>query len=63
MLEKGNGAQYAGLDFDMSALKELGCAYILSGAEIADADRMGLHYMGYFETEDSYWGIWLYEFL
>ena len=61
MLKKGNGAQYEGLVFDMEALRELGCEYLLSGAEIVDAERMGLIDRGYFETEDSYWGIWLYE--
>lgn len=61
MLEKGSGVVYQGLQFDMAALTELGCEYLFSGGEIADADRMGLRSRGYFETEDSYWGIWLYE--
>ncbi|MCM1100303.1 MAG: DUF6044 family protein [Clostridium sp.] len=60
MLPKGNGVVYEGLDLDMEALADLGCEYLLSGAEIADAERMGLHSMGYYETEESYWGIWLY---
>lgn len=60
MLEKGSGVVYEGLAFDMEALAELGCEYLFSGGEIADAERMGLELMGYFETEDSYWGIWLY---
>ncbi len=61
MLGKGNGVVYEGLEFDMTALAGLGCEYLFSGGEIADAGRMGLEYMGYFETEDSYWGIWLYK--
>lgn len=60
LLKKGNGVQYEGLEFDMEALKDLGCEYLFSGGEILDAERMGLTPMGYFETEDSYWGIWLY---
>lgn len=60
MLEKGSGVVYEGLDFDMRALAELGCEYIFSGGEIADAGRMGLECMGYFETAESYWGIWVY---
>lgn len=60
-LEKGNSLVYEGLDFDMEALRELGCEYLVSGSEIADADRMGLKPVGYFETENSYWGIWVYE--
>lgn len=60
MLKKGNDIQYEGLDFDMDALKDLGCGYLFSGAEIRDAQRMGLEELGYFETDHSYWGIWVY---
>ena len=60
MLEKGSDVQYEGLDFDMEALAGLGCEYLFSGGEIVDAARMGLECLGYYETEDSYWGIWLY---
>lgn len=60
MMPKGSGVQYEGLELDMDALAELGCEYLLSGGEITDAADMGLELMGYFETEDSYWGIWLY---
>ena len=52
---------YEGLEFDMDALRELGCEYLFSGAEIGDAERMGLELVGYYETDDSYWGIWVYE--
>ena len=60
MLEKGSGVVYEGLEFDMEVLARLGCEYLFSGGEIADAKRLGLEPMGYFETESSYWGIWLY---
>ncbi len=60
MVEKGSGVVYEGLKFDMDALANLGCEYIFSGGEIKDYEDMGLKPMGYFETEDSYWGIWLY---
>lgn len=59
-LQKGNDLTYEGLEFDMDALRELGCEYLFSGAQISDADRMGLEPVGYYETEDSYWGIWVY---
>lgn len=59
-LQKGNSLVYEGLEFDMDALRELGCEYLFSGAEIADAARMGLKSLGYYETEKSYWGIWVY---
>lgn len=60
MLKKGNDIQYEGLEFDMEALAGLGCEYLLAGAEIRDAESMGLEYLGYYESETSYWGIWLY---
>lgn len=61
MLPKGNDIRYEGLEFDMQALGELGCEYIFSAAEIADAAELGLEFLGYYETGESYWGIWLYE--
>ena len=61
MLRKDSGVQYEDLAFDLDALKALGCQYLFSGAQIADAEEMGLTFSGYFDTEDSYWGIWLYE--
>lgn len=57
---KKDNLTYEQLDFDMEALKELGCEYLFSAGEIVDADRMGLEPMGYFDTQESYWGIWLY---
>ncbi len=60
MMAKNNTIVYENLEFDMEALKDLGCEYLFSGAEIADAERMGLDYLGYFDTPGSYWGIWLY---
>lgn len=59
-MPKGSGIQYDNLNFDMKALKDLGCEYLFSGGEILHPEEMGLTFMGYFETESSYWGIWLY---
>lgn len=59
-LQKGNSLVYEGLEFDMDALRELGCEYLFSGSQIGDADRLGLEPVGYFETEESYWEIWVY---
>lgn len=61
MLGKSQHIIYEALDFDMGALKELGCEYLFSCGEILNADRMGLAFMGYYETENSYWGVWLYQ--
>ncbi len=59
-LEKGNNIRFENLEFDMTALRELGCEYLFSGGEILQPESLGLEYMGYFETEKSLWGIWLY---
>lgn len=61
MIRKGSDIKYENLAFDMEALRELGCEYLFSGGEILDAADMGLELMGYYETEKSYWGIWLYQ--
>lgn len=62
-VEKGSGVQYSDLDFDMEALKGLGCEYVFSGGEILQPESLGLEMLGYFETEKSYWGIWVYRVL
>ena len=59
-MSKYENVKYEQLDFDMEALKDLGCEYLFSGGEILCAGELGLEFMGYFETEESYWGIWLY---
>ncbi|MCM1187380.1 MAG: DUF6044 family protein [Lachnoclostridium sp.] len=60
MLGKAEGIIYEELEFDMQALKEIGCEYLFSCGEILNAEKMGLSFMGYYETKSSYWGIWLY---
>jgi hypothetical protein len=59
-VSKRDNVKYETLDFDMEALGELGCEYLFSGGEILCAEQLGLNLLGYFETENSYWGIWLY---
>ncbi len=59
-ISKYDEVKYKQLDFDMEALEDLGCEYLFSGGEILCAEELGLELMGYFETEESYWGIWLY---
>lgn len=61
MLGKTMEIRYEGLEFDMEALRELDCEYIFSAGEILDYEKMGLTFLGYYETDDSYWGIWLYQ--
>lgn len=60
MLSKSMKIKYEGLEFNLDALRDLNCEYIFSAGEILDIERMGLVFMGYYETETSYWGVWLY---
>ena len=61
MLGKKDHIVYEKLELDMEALKELGCEYLFSCGEIRNADELELQLIGYYETETSYWGVWLYE--
>lgn len=63
MIGKLSHARFERLLLDMEQLKGLGCEYLFSGGEIENAAQLGLECMGYFETQDSYWGIWLYRLL
>lgn len=63
MLGKDRHIVYQGLEFNMDALKSLGCEYLFSCGEILNAADMNLELMGYFETEESYWGVWLYKLI
>ncbi len=61
MLGKDQNISYEGLQFDLDALRKLGCEYIFSAGEILDSTKMGLDFLGYYETDTSYWGVWLYQ--
>lgn len=61
MLGKTAAVRYEGLELDMEALRELDCEYIFSAGEIVDHEEMGLIFLGYYETDGSYWGVWLYQ--
>ncbi len=60
-VEKG-GFAYYDLQLDAEALKELGCRYILSAAYVVNAGDSGLFLLNEtpFETEDSYYRIFVY---
>lgn len=60
LLGKREHIIYEELEFDMEALKDLGCEYLFSSGKIMDAEAMGLDFWGYYETENSYWGVYLY---
>ncbi len=61
MIGKDSHFVYQDLELNMEVLKDLSCEYLFSCGEILNAGEMGLEFMGYFETEVSYWGVWLYK--
>lgn len=61
MIGKNAQIEYEDLQFDMEVLRDLGCEYLFSCGEIKTAEEMGLELMGCYETDTSYWRIWLYE--
>ncbi len=60
-IEKG-GFFFQNLEINIQALQELGCQYIFSAAYIQNAEEIGLELLREksFETEDSYYQIYLY---
>lgn len=60
---KQDSFRYENLELNTDKMRELGCRYLFSAAEIAEknADRMGMELLGVFETEESYYRIWVYE--
>lgn len=58
-----NGFYFQDYDLNIKALQEMGCNYLLSAAYILNADEQGLVLMNEtpFETEDSYYCIYVYE--
>ena len=61
MLGKNSKITYEKPEFDMEALRDLGCEYLFSCGEIKNAEELGLTFMGSFTTDKSYWSVWLYE--
>lgn len=61
MLGKQSRIVYENPELNIEALRELGCGYLFSCGEIQNAGELGLELMGYYETESSFWGVWLYK--
>lgn len=61
--EKDTQVTLSGLDWNMEALRALGCEYLFSGVEITDANRMGMRLLDSFEAKESdcRYRIWVYE--
>ena len=52
---------FKSLELDPVSLKELGCSYIFSGAEIESADRSGLSFVKKYTTNDSPLHVYVYK--
>jgi len=61
MLGKDFGGSITDLHVNFDKLKEFNCRYLFSAAEIEDCEKYGISYLGTFETQDSYWRVWVYE--
>lgn len=55
--------RYEDLELNTGKMGEMGCRYLFSAAEIEkeNAKRLGLKLFDVFETEESYYRIWVYE--
>ncbi|MCI9297100.1 MAG: hypothetical protein HFI10_06605 [Lachnospiraceae bacterium] len=62
-LAKDADFQYSKLVLNTVKMKEMGCRYLFSAAEIEkeNVERLGMELFGVFETEESYYGVWVYE--
>lgn len=60
---KYDSFRYENLELNTKKMKELGCRYLFSAAEITEenAERMGLELFGVFETQESYYRLWVYD--
>lgn len=60
--EKDADFQYQNLELNTDKMKEMGCNYLFSGAEIeeSDAEELGLELFGVYDTPESYYRVWVY---
>ncbi len=60
-IDKNNNATYHDLELNINKLHQLGCEYIFSALQIEDAEDMNLEFIECFESDISYWKVWLYK--
>ena len=62
-LAKDADFRYERLELDTEKMEELGCKYLFSAAEIEkkNAEQLGLGLFGVFDTQESYYRVWVYE--
>ena len=53
---------YRELELNTEKMRELGCEYLFSAAEIekGNAEKIGLELFGVFDTKESYYRVWVY---
>lgn len=59
-LAKTANAQIDEIALDFDKMREMGCEYLFSAADITCAEELGLEPIGVFESETSWWKIWVY---
>lgn len=59
-IQKKQNFRYEDLELNTEKMAELGCEYLFSAAQIVNAEEIGLHLEGRFDTEESLYEIWLY---
>lgn len=59
-LAKTANAQIDELHLNVDKMRKLGCEYLFSAAEITCAEELGMTLEGSFESEKSWWKIWVY---
>lgn len=59
---KYDSFRYEDLELNTEKMREMGCRYLFSAAEIEkeNAERLGIELFDAFETEESYYRIWVY---
>ena len=62
-LKKDADFRYQNLELNTGKMKQMGCDFLFSAAEIVpkNAERLGLTLQGVYDTEDSYYRIWVYK--
>lgn len=61
LLSKKANVQVENLHFNFEKMREMGCEYLFSAAEITDAEKYDLTFEGSFESESSWWRVWVYK--
>ena len=60
MYKKGTAGPITDLRLNFDKLKEMNVKFLFTAGEITDCKQYGLESLGYFETDESYFGIYVY---